>query len=265
MTVRALRGEREAWDALIARHHRRVVVSLLARGLRVDRAHELAQETWARLIQQQQRGLLTELRLPNLALTQAAFLAADDARRAWRESIAGNVEELSERQHPVDPAVSAERRLLSEEQLARAQAALAECSPGARNVFLLACDGQELPHAEVAAGVGLSVQRVRQILCEVRKWSCPREASRSGPRRCEEPCHDNQAPGHRSCPHLPLPSGEGWGEGSAHQPWTPPWIADARAADCGNGPGASAGGHEPGQREGVAGGLVRDAERAEPL
>lgn len=169
LTRQALGGDRRAWDALIARHQRRVVVSLLARGLRVDRAHELAQETWARLIQQQQRGLLTELRLPNLALTQAAFLAADDARRARRESIAGNVEELPERQHPVDPTVSAERRLLSEEQLTKAQAALAECSPSARNVFLLACDGQELPHAEVAARVGLSVQRVRQILCEVRK------------------------------------------------------------------------------------------------
>ncbi|MFP2924831.1 RNA polymerase sigma factor [Pyxidicoccus sp. 3LG] len=166
---RALAGDRAAWDALVARHHRRVVVSLLAKGVRVDRAHELAQETWARLIQQQQRGLLTELRLPNLALTQAAFLAADDARRSRRESISGAVDELPERQHPVDPAVSAERRLLSEEQLSRAHAALAQVSPSARSVFLLACDGQELPHAEVAARVGLSVQRVRQILCEVRK------------------------------------------------------------------------------------------------
>ncbi len=166
---RALAGDRAAWDALVARHHRRVVVSLLAKGVRVDRAHELAQETWARLIQQQQRGLLTELRLPNLALTQAAFLAADDARRSRRESISGAVEELPERQHPVDPSVSAERRLLSEEQLSRAHAALAQVSPNARTVFLLACDGQELPHAEVAARVGLSVQRVRQILCEVRK------------------------------------------------------------------------------------------------
>jgi RNA polymerase sigma-70 factor (ECF subfamily) len=79
------------------------------------------------------------------------------------------VDELPERQHPVDPSVSAERRLLSEEQLSRAHAALEQVSPSARNVFLLACDGQELPHAEVAARVGLSVQRVRQILCEVRK------------------------------------------------------------------------------------------------
>jgi RNA polymerase sigma factor (sigma-70 family) len=169
LTRRALNGERAAWNTLISRYHRRVVVSLLARGLRVDRAHEIAQETWARLIQQQQKGMLTELRLPHLALTQAAFLAADEARRVRRESLAGPVEELPEAHHPVDPSVSAERRLLSEEQLARAQAALRECSTSAQRIFQLACDGQELPHAEVAARVGLSVQRVRQILCEVRK------------------------------------------------------------------------------------------------
>ncbi|MFL5353138.1 RNA polymerase sigma factor [Archangium sp.] len=169
LTRRALNGERTAWNALISRYHRRVVVSLLARGIRVDRAHEIAQETWARLIQQQQKGMLPELRLPNLALTQAAFLAADEARRTRRESLAGPVEELPEAHHPVDPSVSAERRLLSEEQLERAQAALRECSTSAQRVFQLACDGQELPHAEVAARVGLSVQRVRQILCEVRK------------------------------------------------------------------------------------------------
>jgi RNA polymerase sigma factor (sigma-70 family) len=166
---RALHGERAAWDVLISRYHHRVVVSLLARGVRADRAQEIAQETWVRLIQQQQKGQLPELRLPNLALTQAAFLAADEGRRARRESVAGSVEELSEAHHPVDPSVSAERRLLSEEQLARAQTALKQCSTSAQRVFQLACDGQELPHAEVAARVGLSVQRVRQILCEVRK------------------------------------------------------------------------------------------------
>ncbi len=166
---RALDGDSGAWNTLISRYHRRVVVSLLARGVRVDRAHEIAQETWARLIQQQQKGMLTELRLPNLALTQAAFLAADEARRARRESLAGPVEELNESHNPVDPSVSAERRLLSEEQLGRAQQALQQCSANAQRVFQLACDGQELPHAEVAARVGLSVQRVRQILCEVRK------------------------------------------------------------------------------------------------
>jgi RNA polymerase sigma factor (sigma-70 family) len=169
LAQRALSGDRAAWEALISRHHHRVVVSLLARGVRADRAQEIAQETWARLIQQQHKGMLTELRLPNLALTQAAFLATDEARRARREAVSGPVEELSEAHHPVDPSASAERRLLSEEQLTRARQALQECSASAQRVFHLACDGQELPHAEVAARVGLSVQRVRQILCEVRK------------------------------------------------------------------------------------------------
>jgi RNA polymerase sigma factor (sigma-70 family) len=166
---RALTGETAAWNALIARHQHRVLVSLLARGVRVDRARELVQETWTRLIQQQQKGALTELRLPHLAIAQAAFLAADEARRVRREGVVAPMDDLPEAHHPVDPAASAERRLLSEEQLTRAQRALGECSPSAQRVFHLACDGQELPHAEVAARVGLSVQRVRQILCEVRK------------------------------------------------------------------------------------------------
>lgn len=166
---RALEGDRAAWDTLISRHQHRVVVSLLARGLRVDRAKELAQETWARLIHQQQKGQLSELRLPHLALTQAAFLAADEARRSRREAVDGPLEALPEAQHPVDPAVSAERRLLSEEQLERAREALEQCPTRSQHVFQVAFDGQELPHAEVAARVGLSVQRVRQILCEVRK------------------------------------------------------------------------------------------------
>jgi RNA polymerase sigma factor (sigma-70 family) len=168
-TRRALTGEREAWDFLIARHQHRVVVSLLARGVRMDRAKELAQETWARLVQQQRRGQLSDLRLPSLALTQAAYLALDDARRERREHLAGDVESLSEREQPVDPAVSAETRLLTEEQLSRAHAALKQCSPGAQRVFRLVYEGPDLPHAEVAERVGLSTQRVRQILCEVRK------------------------------------------------------------------------------------------------
>ena len=166
---RALAGDRSAWNALISQHQHRVVVSLLARGLRVDRARELAQETWARLIQQQQRGLLTELRLPHLALAQAAFLAADEARRTRREGLEAPLQELPESHHPMDPTASAEHRLLSEEQLSRARVALGQCPASAQRVFHLACDGQELPHAEVAARVGLSVQRVRQILCEVRQ------------------------------------------------------------------------------------------------
>jgi RNA polymerase sigma factor (sigma-70 family) len=172
-TALALQGERVAWDWLIERHQHRVVVALLARGVRMDHAREFAQEAWARLIQQQRKGALRELRLPSLAITQATYLALDEARRSRREGEAypgrNDVEGLAEREQPLDPSASAEARLLSEEQLQRAHAALKSCSPGAQRVFRLVYEGPDLPHAEVAAQVGLSTQRVRQILCEVRK------------------------------------------------------------------------------------------------
>src|SRR5262245_35043530 len=81
---RAASGERDAWQALVALHDRRVIVSLLARGIPLDRARDLAQETWARLWEQHREGKLPRLELPGLAVRQAAFLAADDARRRAR-------------------------------------------------------------------------------------------------------------------------------------------------------------------------------------
>ena len=64
---------------------------------------------------------------------------------------------------------SAEARYLAAERLTRAKARLAELSPSARKVFELLYGDPHLSHAEIAARIGLSVQRVRQIICEVRK------------------------------------------------------------------------------------------------
>src|SRR4051812_48335576 len=49
----ALRGDVAAWNALVQKHNHRVVVSLLARGIRIDRAKDIAQDAWIRLIEQQ--------------------------------------------------------------------------------------------------------------------------------------------------------------------------------------------------------------------
>jgi RNA polymerase sigma-70 factor (ECF subfamily) len=165
---RALRGDAAAWDALIARHNARVVLTLLARGVRPDRAKDLAQDAWLRLIEQQRKGLLRELVLPGLAVAQAAFLAREDARRKSSAQAAALDDEGAEA-HPADLGASAEQRLLTSERLARAAQALATCSPTAQRVFRLVYEHPELPHAAVAAQVGLSLQRVRQIVCEVRK------------------------------------------------------------------------------------------------
>jgi RNA polymerase sigma factor (sigma-70 family) len=164
LEARALGGDPEAWNALIRRHNRRVIVCLLARGLTIDRARDVAQEAWAYLIQQQSEGRLTQLSLPGLAVTQARLLAMSQERQSKRQA-ASNAEQAGAAAAP--PSV--EERLLGAEQVARVQAELAACSTSARRVFLLVYENPELSHAEAAKRVGLSVQRVRQILCEVRK------------------------------------------------------------------------------------------------
>jgi DNA-directed RNA polymerase specialized sigma24 family protein len=68
-----------------------------------------------------------------------------------------------------DPSADAETRLLGSERLACAEKVLARCSTSARTVFRLAYGNPPLAHVDIAREAGLSLQRVRQILCEVRK------------------------------------------------------------------------------------------------
>jgi RNA polymerase sigma-70 factor (ECF subfamily) len=151
------------WSAAIARHDRRVVVALLGRGVPIERAKEIAQETWARLMQKHAAGELLEVKLPGLAITQALFLARDEARRDLRRPSAELPESLG------DGRQSAEAQLLTHEQVQVALLALQRLPENARRVFELAYDEPALTHREIAARVGLSEQRVKQIVCEVRK------------------------------------------------------------------------------------------------
>jgi RNA polymerase sigma-70 factor (ECF subfamily) len=174
LCTRALGGDEDAWNALVAKHDHRVVVSLLARGVRLDRAKDIAQEAWIRLVEQQRAGRLSHLVLPGLAVAQAAFLSLEAARRDVRgEALLPLVPLEADGARLatdlVDPAADAETRLLTSERIARAEKVLGGFAPNAREVFRLAYGGDGLGHAEVARRVGLSLQRVRQILCEVRK------------------------------------------------------------------------------------------------
>jgi RNA polymerase sigma-70 factor (ECF subfamily) len=144
------------------------VVTLLARGVRVDKAKDIAQEAWMRLVEQQRLGRLERLQLPGLAISQAAFLALEYARREAGARRHENLEEPAIAAALTDPRGDAESRLLTEERVARAIDVLSRCSPSARRVFRLAYGGEGLSHTQVAQRVGLSLQRVRQILCEVR-------------------------------------------------------------------------------------------------
>lgn len=164
LTMLAMDGVSNAWELLIRRHNHRVVVYLLARGLPIDRAKELAQETWLRLIEQQRHRRLERLELPGLAIRQAGFLALEDARRQARVKRL-----LSETEPALNTRSDTEQAFLTQQQLTRAQATLEQCSPSAQEIFRLLYEDPERPHCEVAVEVGLSLQRVRQIICEVRK------------------------------------------------------------------------------------------------
>ena len=159
---RALLGEAAAWDELIRRHSRKVSMTLLARGIRADTVRDLAQEAWMRIIEQQRLGRLDSLSLPALVIKQALFLARDHGRRGDARF-----------QHiPLEDTVGggdAEAHLIARDSLDRARAILTRCSPSEQQVFRAIYARPGASSAEVAAETGLSVQRIRQIVCEVRK------------------------------------------------------------------------------------------------
>ena len=163
----ALAGDERAWNALVRQHDRRVFVSLLAKGVSPPLARELAQETWIRLIEQQRAGKLTELRLPGLAVVQADFLWRTQRRKKSLPTVSDTEEEGRPLQVP-DAKVSPEQSLLDKQQLGRALNALQQCSDRQREIFV-AVQREGLSASEAALRFGISVQRTRQTMWEVRK------------------------------------------------------------------------------------------------
>jgi RNA polymerase sigma-70 factor (ECF subfamily) len=164
VAVRPDQVGRYPWDAQLAAHDRRVILLLLAMGLRLDQAKDIAQRTWLRLIEQYDAGQLPRVELPGLALRQARFLALDELRRQGKNTKLAVVEVEVESGLP-----SQETALIRREELASALRAFDRCTPSAQRVFQAVYEAPESSHADAAAKLGLSVQRVRQVLCEVRR------------------------------------------------------------------------------------------------
>ena len=156
------REQTAVWDDAIRRHGHRVYVSVLALGLPPDRAKEIVQATWTRLIEQHASGALVELDFPGLAIRQARFLALNDLQRRKVEMrvLAAVPDEA--------PPAGIESVVASRQQIERMLDALATCSPMAKRVFRLVYATPGGNCASAAQAVGLSLQRVRQILCETR-------------------------------------------------------------------------------------------------
>lgn len=159
---RAARGDRDAWSSLVAKHQRRVLVALLGMGLGIDDARDVSQDAWARVWAQHGAGALASLSFPGIVITQAHFLARDLLRRRLASPTQG-----AEKADAVSPVPPADAVLASSQALLRVQRALEQVPASKREIFRLATD-ENVPHADVAERVGLSTQRVKQIVWEVR-------------------------------------------------------------------------------------------------
>jgi RNA polymerase sigma-70 factor (ECF subfamily) len=159
-------SDRTSWDSVIRQHDRCVLLSVLAIGLRPDRARDVVQAAWMRLIEKERDGMLTTPEFPAIAIAQARFLALDELRRQVKEQQRSGLGEAAE---TVDATADAERAMLGREQLERATAVLAQLPPTAQRLFRLLYAEPPVPYGEAAAKLGLSLQRARQIMCEARK------------------------------------------------------------------------------------------------
>ncbi len=153
----------DPWQALAARYYHKVVISLVAGGVALERALDLTQDTWLTLFEK--RKTLTP-NSPGIAFTQANFLALREHRANGRDKKRFVGEVLDTLAASGD---SAEAKLLNEEQLGLALVALNSCPAGARRVFDMVYDNPDLSHAAIAKDLGVSVQYVRQSLCAVRR------------------------------------------------------------------------------------------------
>ena len=154
------------WGQWIEKHGHQVLLSLLALGVPLQRAEELVQSAWERLMSQEQVGALIEIKMPGLILAQARFLALDYLRGEGRRRDQ-EIPMLESSFPSLALSSDPERRLLSKEREVLATKALGICSPSSQKVFRLYYVAG-MKAADVATEVEISTQRVRQILCEVR-------------------------------------------------------------------------------------------------
>lgn len=173
-TKRGAAGASVPWNELMREHGRRVVVSLVARGIPIERARELSQEAWLRIIAQHRAGRLDRLEMPGIVVAQANFLARDEHRRRGRRArigLNGAAEPGAEIAELADAITGPdlERRISARQALRRVLGVVDRSYPNAQRVFHLLYGADPKTPAEVSEETGLSVQRVRQILCELRK------------------------------------------------------------------------------------------------
>ena len=162
------------WNELMRTHGRRIIVSLVARGIPMERARELSQEAWLRIIAQHRAGRLDRLEMPGIVVAQANFLAHDEHRRRGRRARMGltSAAEPGAEVAELADAITGpdlERRVSARQALRRVLGVVDRSYPSAQRVFHLLYGADPKTPTQVSEETGLSVQRVRQILCELRR------------------------------------------------------------------------------------------------
>jgi RNA polymerase sigma-70 factor (ECF subfamily) len=156
------------WQEVATKFHRRILVSVLAYGVRADRAEEVVQATWSALIAAERVGQLTRIELPGLALAQARFFALKELKRHGLERrtmvASDNLDELA-----ADSGGTPEAELLAKEHAAQLMLAIEQMPESAQRLFRLLYADPKLPHADAARALGLSLQRVRQLSSELKQ------------------------------------------------------------------------------------------------
>lgn len=162
--------EHERWDPRVRRHHRKLVVYLIARGVPARDAEDIANEAW--LVLWRKRGRLEiedEAGFIALAKRQAWFIALDRFRAPKEESATPNQDEQPDpAAEETEPgAASTSTNALEALEQAERRRLLAEAiltlPAGWQRVLHLAYF-EEREHKEIAEALFISVQRVREII-----------------------------------------------------------------------------------------------------
>jgi RNA polymerase sigma factor (sigma-70 family) len=148
---------RTDWADVYRQLYQDVVRFLYRKVWDADRAHDLAQETFARCLRQEPDNARA------LVFTVANNLARDEARTVLRRKKHLTLIKVEPQPQPATPAEEAERT----QQHAAVQAALAELSERDREVLLLWDAG--MSYDEIAQQTGLSVGAIGTTLARARR------------------------------------------------------------------------------------------------
>jgi DNA-directed RNA polymerase specialized sigma24 family protein len=148
-----------SWHNEIKKHHHRLVVFLLSKGVPLSDAKDVANETWTQLMCKHREGELPHLELPGLAFQHALFLVSKQRRqRALFENDAQHIESATD----------------SHEAQAQARQSLVKCAHELQKLPLRKQEVMSLVihhsgrDAQKAQIVGISLQRFRQIVSQTR-------------------------------------------------------------------------------------------------